>query len=62
VKDYDELTFNVDRYLSIDGELIESNGYEDLKVYMYLLLEGIGFFQMQEPTVHNDGNYEYKEV
>lgn len=62
VKDYDELTFNVDRYLSIDGELVESNGYEDLKVYMYLLLEGIGFFQIQEPTVHNDGNYEYKEI
>ena len=62
VKDYDELTFNVDRFLSIDGELVESNGYEDLKVYMYLLVDGIGYFQIQEPTVHNDGNYEYKEI
>lgn len=62
VKDYDELTFSVDRFLSIDGELVESNGYEDLKVYMYLLVDGIGYFQIQEPTVHNDGNYEYKEI
>ena len=62
VKDYDELTFNVDRFLSIDGIQVESNGYEDLKVYMYLLLEDIGYFQIQEPTVHNDGNYEYKEI
>lgn len=62
VKDYDELTFSVDRFLSIDGKLVESNGYEDLKVYMYLLVDGIGYFQIQEPTVHNDGNYEYKEI
>ena len=29
---------------------------------MYLYLEDIGYFQIQEPEIVNDGNYEYKEV
>ena len=62
VKDYDDLSFNVDRYITIDGVQVESNGYEDLKVYMYLLLEDVGYFQMQAPTLVGDGNYEYKEI
>ena len=28
LKDFNKLTFNVDRYIDIDGELVESNGYE----------------------------------
>jgi len=35
VKDFDELTFTVDRYVNIDGKLVESNGYEYLNVAMY---------------------------
>ena len=62
IKDFDELNFTVDRFISVDGVQIESNGYEDLKVYMYLYLEDIGFFQMQEPTIVNDGNQETKEI
>ena len=29
---------------------------------MYLYLEDIGYFQMQEPETINDGNYEHKEI
>ncbi len=61
-KGYSELSFEVDRFLSIDGELVESNGYEDLKPYMYLYLEDIGYFQMQAPSVNNDGNREVKSI
>ena len=61
-KGYSELSFEVDRFLSIDGEFVESNGYEDLKPYMYLCLEDIGYFQMQAPSVNNDGNKETKSV
>lgn len=61
-KGYSELSFEVDRFLSIDGEFVESNGYEDLKPYMYLFLEDIGYFQMQAPSVNNDGNRETKSV
>lgn len=61
-KGYSELSFEVDRYLSIDGEFVEANGYEDLKPYMYLYLEDIGYFQMQAPSVNNDGNRETKSV
>lgn len=45
-KGYNEITFNVDRYISIDGELIESSGYEDLRVGMYILLEDTDLFVM----------------
>lgn len=61
-KDYDELTFEIDQYIQIDGVQVQSNGYDDLKVYMYLYLEDVGYFQMQEPNVVNDGNSEYKEI
>ena len=54
VKDYSTLSFTVDRYISdkdYDGLPIEneSAGYESLKIYMYLYLEDIGFFQIQQP-------------
>lgn len=62
VKDYDTLTFNVDRYISVNGKFVESNGYEQLDIFMELYLEDIGYFQMQAPSIHNDGQKEYKEV
>jgi len=46
VKDYDELTFEVDKYINVDGEMVLSNCYDMLDVYMYLYLEDVGFFQM----------------
>ena len=62
IKGYSELSFTVDRFISINGEYVESNGYEDLKPYMNLYLEDIGYFQMQNPTVVSVGNQESKEI
>lgn len=61
LKDFNRLTFNVDRYIDIDGEYVESAGYEKLKDHMTIYLEGLDYFQLQEPSLQNDnGRYEYK--
>lgn len=61
LKDFNHLTFNVDRYIDIDGEYVESAGYEKLKDHMTVYLEGLDYFQLQEPSLQNDnGRYEYK--
>lgn len=60
LKDFNKLTLSVDRYIDIDGQLIESNGYNRLKDHMILYLENLDYFQLQEPTIANDGRYEYK--
>lgn len=62
VKDYDVLTFDVDRFINIEGVLIESNGYSLLDIYTYLYLEDEGHFQMQHPTLSNDGEKEIKSI
>lgn len=62
VKDYNSITFTVDRYINIDGIYVESNGYDMLHVYMELYLEDIGYFQMQEPSISGDGYTEKKTV
>jgi hypothetical protein len=61
LKDFNHLTFNVDRYIDIDGEYVESAGYEKLKDHMTIYLEGLDYFQLQEHSLQNDnGRYEYK--
>ena len=61
LKDFNHLTFNVDRYIDIDGEYVESAGYEKLKDHMTIYLEGLDYFQLQESSLQNDnGRYEYK--
>lgn len=61
LKDFNRLTFNVDRYIDVDGEYVESAGYEKLKDHMTIYLEGLDYFQLQEPSLQNDnGIYEYK--
>ena len=62
LKDYDELTFEIDRYILVNGELVESNGYELVDVYLNLYLEDIGNFQMQYPIMSNDGQKETKTI
>lgn len=62
VKDYDKLEFEVDEYIVIDGQQVKSNGYDDLDVYLYLYLEDIGNFQIQYPTIKNDGVKESKSI
>lgn len=61
LKDFNRLTFNVDRYIDVDGEYVESAGYEKLKDHMTIYLEELDYFQLQEPSLQNDnGRYEYK--
>lgn len=62
VKDYSELTFDVDEYIVIKGKKQKSLGYDMLLPYMTLYLEDIGMFQMQKPTEQNDGNGETKSI
>ena len=62
VKDFDTLTFEVDEYINVDGKRVKSNGYDDLEVYMNLLLEDTACFQMQHPSTENDGSHETKTV
>lgn len=61
-KDYRTLTCDIDHYIIIDGEQITSSGYDKLGVNMQLLLDGIGYFQMQQPEENNDGSREYKSI
>lgn len=61
LKDFNHLTFNVDRYLDIDGEFVKSASYEKLNDHMTIYLEDLDYFQLQQPTLQNDnGKYEYK--
>lgn len=62
VKDFNDISFTVQRYILVDGEQVETNGYNDLHVGMNILLEGLDMFQIQEPTISNDGVKEYKTV
>lgn len=62
VKDYSELTFDVDEYIIVNGKKQKSLGYDQLIPYMTLYLEDIGMFQMQQPTQQNDGNGETKSI
>ena len=55
VKDFNDISFTVQRYILVDGEQVETNGYNDLHVGMNILLEGKDMFQIQEPTISNDG-------
>lgn len=60
LKDFNVLTLNVDKFIDIDGQLVKSNGYDLLHDHMILYLENLDYFQLQEPTPENDGQYEYK--
>ena len=62
LRDFSSLSFTVDEYIVIDGKQVKSNGYDELDVYMYLYLEDIAFFQMQYPSVNNDGQKESKNI
>ena len=62
IKGYSELSFTVDRYINDMGEEYESNGYEDLKPYMYLYLEDIGYFIIEPPETSFDGTKETKSI
>lgn len=62
VKDYDELTFDVDEYIIINGKKVKSLGYNMLLPYMTVYLEDLGMFQIQNPKTSNNGNSEKKSI
>ena len=68
LKDYDTISFTIHRYINVydsyDGinKLVESNGYEDIGLYLLVYLEDIGYFQIQEPQVSFDGFEETKSI
>lgn len=63
LQDIDSITFTVDRYIDVDGEQIESNGYNDLDYLMEVSIDNIGTFIIDTPpTVTKDTDKEVKEV
>ena len=61
-KDYNEINFPVDRFINVDGEMVQSGGYDDLHVGMHVLLEGSDMFEIQEPSISYEDQKEYKTV
>lgn len=57
-----ELSFTVDRCLSIHGTLTESSGYHLLDEKMKLYVDQIGWFILKTPSVSNDGKVETKKI
>ena len=63
LNDLDEITFTVDKYIvDDDGNEIVSQGYEQLHAFMEVYLDWIGYFQIKEPQISNDGDRETKIV
>lgn len=68
LKDYDTLSFTLDRFINVYDQnkginkLVESNHYDEINVYLLLYLEDIGYFQIQEPTTSFDGEKETKKI
>ena len=64
LKDHHSISFDVDKYIYLDGERFLSNAYEDIHSGMEVYYEGDGgiLFKIEEPIVHSDGFSEYKSV
>lgn len=61
--DLDEISFTVDKYIDMGEERnIVSSGYDLLHAFMEIYVEGIGYFQIKEPQISNDGDRETKTV
>ena len=61
--DLDEISFNVNKYIDIDGNTeITSNGYDKLHAFMEIYVEDIGYFQIKEPQIVNEISKESKTV
>lgn len=63
LQDIDSITFTVDRYIDVDGNQVESYGYNDLDYLMEVSIDDIGTFIIDTPpTVTKDTDKEFKEV
>ena len=61
--DLDEITFTVNKYITLsDGEIVKSNGYDNIHAFMEVYVEDIGYFQIREPEISNEINKETKTI
>ena len=57
------ISFTINRYIEdYYGNLIEANGYELVSKFMRLYVTNIGWFIIDTPEIHSDGNDEYKTI
>lgn len=57
-----EFSFNIYEYINRNGKLINASGYELISKNMKLFISNIGWFVLDAPVSHNNGNYEYKDI
>lgn len=57
-----DLSFDVNKYIDVDGVEVESSGYSFLCVLLRIYIEDIGWFLMTPPKVTNTGYKEYKTI
>lgn len=57
-----EISFDVNRYINIWGNKVESNAYSLLGTLMRLYISNIGWFIMKPPTINNNGIKEVKTI
>lgn len=57
-----ELSFDLNRYISIIGRQVESNAYNLVDILMRLYVSNIGWFVIQTPTINNNGIKETKSI
>lgn len=57
-----ELNFDYYRYMDINGERIETNGYDKLLIDTELFVEKFGYFKLKYPPYTDDGSKEIKSI
>ena len=59
----DEVTFDVNRFIIINGKEVESNAYNLIDLLMRIYVSDIGWFVLKEtPKISNNGNKETKSI
>ena len=63
MSDFSEFSCDLWRFIDINGELVESSGYNFVKNGMYLYLTNAGWFKIvNEPQLTNDSDKEMKHI
>lgn len=57
-----ELSFDVAKFITINGVEIESNAYSLIDMLMRVYITGIGWFLLEAPKINNDGKKETKSI
>ena len=63
ISDFSEFSFDLYRFIDVDGNIVESNGYKYVKNKMYLYLSNFGWFKItDEPHITFESGTEKKHV